>query len=143
MSNLPAKYILYGEDDHDDQLLVREMMSDIDPSIELICVDNGLAVLQFLEALKPGDVYPCCVILDINMPLLDGIRVLRIMMQQTGYKELPVVMFSTSNASRDKELSLQCGAREFITKPVAFEQVEQVCRKFAAYCHAVPHPQRA
>jgi CheY-like chemotaxis protein len=138
MNNVPDKYILYAEDDIDDQELLCEMIQQIDHKLEIITVPNGLKLINFLESLTPGVKFPCFIILDINMPTLDGLKTLEILKCEESYKNIPVIMFSTSNLQKDIDDAIRLGAKEFITKPVEHAQIENVTQKFAEYCHSVP-----
>jgi CheY-like chemotaxis protein len=130
----PKKYFLYAEDDPDDQDAFREMMLEIDPELVVIMTENGLELIQYLASIKPDESYPCCIILDMNMPVWDGIRTLRTLKEDRDYKNIPVLMFTTSNTKRDAELSLQLGAEAFITKPIRQREFKEVSHRFAAYC---------
>jgi len=132
------KYILYAEDDLDDQDLMRDIMQTVDAGLEIICVENGNLVLEFLNRLPPGTYYPCFLVLDMNMPALGGLETLKMLKHSSKYADLPAIIFSTSNLERDRRLALECGAAEFITKPVHEEDITNICKKFADYCHSIP-----
>lgn len=132
------KYLLYADDDHDDQLMMQEMITDIDPKLGVVTFENGLHLLNFLHALPADAVYPCFIILDINMPVYDGIQTLKELKADKRYKPIPVVMFSTSNAKGEKDSALQSGAETYITKPVHSAEIEQVTHQFTTYCHEQP-----
>lgn len=132
---VPEKYILYAEDDEDDQETLKETLPLVDPELEVIAVNNGLELIQFLDDLPADASTPCLIILDVNMPLWDGIHTLRALKSTDRYKELPVVMFSTSNDTKDIELSLRIGALDFVTKPVRHHEVENIIKRFAEYCN--------
>lgn len=133
-----GKYILYAEDDLDDQELLTEMLHHVDGNLKLICVEDGYQVLSFLENLRPGNNYPCIIVLDINMPNLDGMQTLKILKSQDHYRSIPVLIFSTSSAELDRVTAMNSGAAEFITKPVARGHLENIAGKFATYCYTVP-----
>jgi CheY-like chemotaxis protein len=133
-----GNYILYAEDDLDDQEMLTEMMSEVDSGLRLVCVKDGYDVIHYLENLSSGSNYPCIIILDINMPGLDGMQTLKLLKDNDKYKNIPVVVFSTSNSATDKEKAEALGASEFVTKPVKPSQLDNIARRFAAYCHTVP-----
>lgn len=133
-----GKYILYAEDDLDDQELLTDMLTEADDSLKLICLNNGSDLLNFLDSLTPGSPYPCMIILDINMPTLDGLQTLKQLRKNPRFRELPVVMFSTSSSQADIHNALKLGADEFITKPVKPDQLQDVANRFASYCRLVP-----
>jgi CheY-like chemotaxis protein len=127
-------YFLYADDDPDDQEFFKTMVSEIDPSISVVLVNNGLELLQYLNNVVPKNKLPCCIVLDINMPIWDGIRTLKALKVEDKYKGIPVIMFTTSRSLRDNELSLMLGAQGFITKPVNHKDFNQLYHKFAEVC---------
>jgi CheY-like chemotaxis protein len=133
-----GKYILYAEDDVDDQELLIEMMSKASPDLRVLCVYDGYDVLHFLENLQPGSRLPCIILLDINMPGLDGLQTLKLIKDHDTYKSIPVIIFSTSNSQKDKDTAMSLGAENFNTKPVKPEELDSIARHFASLCYTVP-----
>jgi len=138
MKNIPeapnGKYFLYADDDPDDQEFFKLMVAEIDPAIEVVLVNNGLELLQYLNNVVSKGNLPCCIVLDINMPIWDGIRALKALKVEEKYMGIPVIMFTTSRSLRDNELSLMLGAQGFITKPVNHKDFSQLYHKFAEVC---------
>jgi CheY-like chemotaxis protein len=132
---IPSKYVLYAEDDHDDQELLQSLIPMVDPDLHVVTVNNGLELIQFLDQLGPDSPAPCLIILDVNMPLWDGIQTLRALKSLDRFMNLPVVMFSTSNDRKDVELALRLGAHDFITKPVRHAEIENIVKRFTEVCH--------
>lgn len=131
----PGKtYFLYADDDPDDQDFFKAMMHEIDPNYGVVMLNDGLELLQYLNNLSPSGSLPCCIILDINMPIWDGIRTLKALKVEENYRNIPVVMFTTSKSLRDNELCLRLGAKAFITKPVNHEELTQIFNRFAEVC---------
>src|SRR5688500_13836508 len=126
-------YFLYADDDPDDQEFFRNMVAEIDPALGVVVVNNGLELLQYLNHIENGNL-PCCIILDINMPIWDGIRTLKALKVEENYMHIPVIMFTTSRSLRDNELSLSLGAQGFITKPVNQKDFNKLYHKFAEVC---------
>ena len=127
-------YFLYADDDLDDQEFFRSMINDFDPTLDVVIVNNGLELLQFLNKLNSNDRLPCCIVLDINMPVWDGIRTLKALKVEDSLRNLPVVMFTTSRSLRDNELCLQLGAKAFITKPVNQQEFQAIVHRFTDVC---------
>jgi len=131
-------YFLYADDDPDDQEFFRSMVQEIEPSLSVVVVNNGLELLQYLNNVVSKETLPCCIILDINMPIWDGIRTLKALKVDEKYKSIPVIMFTTSRSLRDNELSLQLGAQGFITKPVNHQDLHKLYGRFAELCKPSP-----
>jgi CheY-like chemotaxis protein len=133
----PAKvYFLYADDDTDDQDFFRNMVHEIDPKFEVVVVNDGLELLHYLNHISPGGSLPCCIILDINMPIWDGIRTLKALKVEDAYKNIPVIMFTTSRSLRDNELCLRLGAQAFITKPVNNRELAKLFERFSDVCNS-------
>lgn len=125
--------ILYAEDDLDDLFIVRQAFTNHNATIEVVHAHNGFEALQFLNNVADQEALPCLVILDINMPGMDGREALIRIKQSEQLKKIPVVMFSTSSSKLDKDFAAKWGA-EFITKPLVYEELETLARKFVDLC---------
>jgi CheY-like chemotaxis protein len=135
VSDIPERYFLYAEDDPDDQLTLTDIVTRIDPGIQVICVDQGLALMQWLNELPVGANFPCCIILDMNMPIWDGLHTLEQLKKHFSLRDIPVVMFTTSSASRDVDRCLQLGAETFLTKPLKDHDMIAVGKEFSLFCN--------
>lgn len=132
------KYLLYADDDSDDQEVLCDMIGSIDPQLEVVSVENGAQALEFLRELPANGIYPCFIILDVNMPLVDGIQTLRLLKADNELKGIPVVMFSTSSQKKDVDLCLKLGAQDYITKPIHSDDLSRVTARFSDFCHSLP-----
>ncbi|HEX3767072.1 MAG TPA: response regulator, partial [Puia sp.] len=90
-----ARIVLCVDDDPDDRELIRNAIFRVDPSYTVAHATNGKEALQFLHRATETDL-PCLVILDINMPVMDGKQTLAEIKRHDKWNEVPVVMFSTS-----------------------------------------------
>jgi CheY-like chemotaxis protein len=125
-------YLIYADDDADDRAFFSETMRKINPLIRVFSFENGLGVVQFLESLQVGSPLPCCVVLDLNMPVWDGIRTLRVMKEHPEYCRIAVYMFSTSTHERDIAVANSLGATDYIPKPYGQKDLQACCEEFAA-----------
>ena len=131
---LQNKYtIVYADDDYDDVQFVRDCFQKYDGKIELVHAQNGSEALNVLSNLHQKGVRPCLIILDINMPLMDGRQTLVKIKGNTEFKQVPVVMFTMSNSNLDKEFATKWGA-DFITKPLRYAEVEGLAEEFVRRC---------
>jgi CheY-like chemotaxis protein len=133
-SELNEKYLLYADDDEDDKAILIEMMRRIDPAINVVTTENGLETTKFLEQLGDKQVLPACIVLDMNMPIMNGIQTLEAIKKSPVYKSIPVFLFSTSSNPNDVAATNELGAEAFITKPYGQKELLEVCEEFAAYC---------
>ena len=126
------QFILYAEDDPDDLYLVREAFEKHD-HIEVVHALNGRMALDILEEFQAKGISPCLVILDINMPLMDGRQTLESIRSTAAFSEVPVVLFSTSSSPLDM-LFAQKWRSELITKPLQFSQLDMLADTFLQKC---------
>ena len=112
------KKILLVEDDTDDQLFFVDAVKEIQPTLECDIASNGLEALDHLDKVPPP---PSIIFLDLNMPIMNGFECLAKLKAIKQYKEIPVVIFTTSNQPVDVERTISMGAKLFLTKPPDFE----------------------
>lgn len=129
--------ILMADDDDDDFLLTKKALNESKLLNELHRVKNGEELLHYLRD-KDGKnrekhCRPGVILLDLNMPKMDGREALREIKSDPVLKEIPIVVFTTSKAEEDIIRSYQLGVNSFITKPVKFEDLIQVMAALGRY----------
>jgi CheY-like chemotaxis protein len=107
--------ILYADDDTDDRIWISEACKTLNCSLQISFVENGRQVLDYLKSLS--SVLPSLIVLDLNMPEMDGRQTLQYLKSNPSYKEIPVAIVSTSANKMDKDMCKQLGASLYITKP--------------------------
>jgi CheY-like chemotaxis protein len=112
------KNILVADDDPDDTLLLCEAIVEIDKSVIYHVTKNGKELLDVLINNKIET--PQIVLLDINMPIMDGWSCLLELKKHETYKDIPVIMCSTSIAQADVRKALEYGAFAFYVKPNSY-----------------------
>lgn len=119
--------VLYAEDDMDDFHLFCEVIRSLNTRIECVNAPNGVEALHYLETCK---VLPDYVIVDINMPAMDGKSCLRHMKADQRFKSIPVIVYSTGRDPLDIALCLQLGAIDYLTKPNTMAEAVQDLSKY-------------
>jgi len=132
-STRPTHLVLYADDDPDDIKFVEESFSEATRNIELVTAYNGLDLLKYLQSLNNFDPVPCLIILDVNMPLLNGKETLLRIREMDRFRNVPVVMFTTSSTDFDKTFARKHNAG-FITKPLDNTQMRQITNQFIDHC---------
>ncbi|HZF64852.1 MAG TPA: response regulator [Chitinophagaceae bacterium] len=112
--------IIYAEDDLDDFEALQEALNQITQRYELLHVKNGAELLGYLE--DKDNKQPSLIVLDLNMPIMDGKQTLRVLKQHETFREIPVMVFTTS--SREEDISL-CKSHEctFFRKPTLYRDL--------------------
>lgn len=126
-------FVIYVDDDEDDLFFVQDAFKKLAELVEVITFPNGHGALSFLQSLAPDQNGPCLIILDINMPRMNGKEVLLELRKMKRFKNVPVVLFSTSSQPRDKDFAQQHDVT-FITKPVDFKEMDGIAQKFLKHC---------
>lgn len=109
--------ILLADDDEDDQLMISSLFRQYCPEFQLICVENGHELVQFLE--QPYQQAPSLILLDLNMPILSGFETLRYLKSSELFRCIPVIILTTSEEPDDIRQSYTLGANAFLTKPAS------------------------
>jgi CheY-like chemotaxis protein len=125
------KPILLVEDDRVDQITVKRALKDINVTNLLIIVSNGEEALDFLR--DDRNEKPGIILLDLNMPKMNGIEFLKIAKQDSLLKRIPVVVLSTSKQDQDKIESFNLGVAGYMIKPVDYIQFVDVIRTINMY----------
>ena len=129
----PAR-ILLVEDSVADAKLVQLALEESGSTSEVLRVEDGADAVVKLDAIAAGDIVrPDLVVLDINLPRVSGIDVLRRIKADPDLRTLPVVVFSTSRSDVDVAAAYACGASSYVVKPVDLHRFMEVVRSIEAY----------
>lgn len=124
--------ILWADDDTDDLELFHEVLLELTTEYELLKFYNGQQILDYLKEPEEQG-YPCLIILDMNMPVLDGKQTLAALKTDERYKSIPVVIFTTSDSDVDRTFCSRFGTT-MITKPPRYELLKEVIKDLLLYC---------
>ncbi len=128
------KTILYVDDDADDREFLAEAIKGVNATVEVRFAENGLEALNLLDTIKntPAEL-PCLIILDINMPYLDGRETFRRIRNHTQLQSIPIVVFTSSANPNDRALFNELGI-EFITKPDNISYMNTIASRMINMC---------
>jgi two-component system response regulator len=132
------RFILLVEDNLDDQLLMRRALERNRIKNEVVVVRDGVEALDFLFATgpyqgRPTDELPQVVILDLKLPRVDGLEVLRRVRADDRTRLLPVVVLTSSKEEEDVARSYALGANSYVRKPVDFTQFTEAIRTLGLF----------
>lgn len=117
-SNRPVEVLLI-EDNEADVELLREGLGGTGASVNLRVIMDGREALNYLEAKKT---LPGIIILDLNLPGVNGFDLLKALKSNADLREIPVVIFSTSSAKRDIDRAYQLAANGYVRKPADLDE---------------------
>lgn len=130
--------ILMADDDEEDRMLTQKAFELNRVGNDLRFVEDGEDLLDYLyqrgkyeggaDAPRPG-----IILLDLNMPRLDGREALEVIKRDPSLRRIPVVVMTTSEADQDIARSYDLGANSYVTKPVTFESLVQVIKALDQY----------
>ena len=127
-----SRYIIFADDDADDLELITGFFKQFNRNINVLEFKDGREVLKFLDdfALTTA---PTLIVLDINMPRLNGKDTLVAIRKHPRYKYIPVVIYTTSQSSSDEDFCKELGA-SWVVKSSSVEGVKQVAKVLAEFC---------
>lgn len=129
--------ILLADDDADDRLMTADALEEASIANPLVCVEDGAELLDYLlgtgrHAQNPPPL-PGLILLDLNMPKVDGREALLKIKQHPELKRIPTIILTTSEAEEDIVNSYDLGVNSFITKPVTFQGLVGVMKGLGRY----------
>ena len=139
MLNHPNRFsFIIADDDPEDQSLIQEAIKSIDIDIEYTSVFNGQQLLDLL--LKRGvykdnkEAQPDAVILDLNMPVLDGLSALQEIKSNSGLRELPIFILYTLRKDDHSAMCRSLGVAGLYVKPNTAEELKNILREIYTIC---------
>ena len=126
-----SKSILLVEDDKVDAMTIKRSLETINITNDMDVANNGEEALQYLR--DPQGELPCIILLDLNMPKMNGIEFLRIVKHDETLKRIPVVILTTSRDEQDKIESFNLGVAGYMIKPVDYWQFVEVVKAIDLY----------
>ena len=128
------KLILIAEDDADDRLMINEAFMENNMPAGIVFFENGAELLDYLYSFDDTAerTLPDLILLDLNMPKMDGKAVLSRLKLHNLYKDIPVVILTTSRSKEEETNVLNMGASGFFTKPSSFTELVAITESIAS-----------
>ncbi len=124
-------------------LLVEDNPLDVDLTLRafqrrklanpILVARDGEEALDWIPRWESGEVLPAVILLDLNMPRVDGLTVLRTLKSHTLLRSIPVVVLTTSKEDRDIQVAYDLGVNSYIVKPVDFDNFMDVAQQIELY----------
>lgn len=125
--------IVYAENDFDDYYLLKTAFDHVRKDIDLVHVDDGWELLEYLQKINLSSLYPSLILLDINMDGIGGKETLKLLKATKRYSHIPVAMFTSSKSELDKTFCREHGIDMF-TKPSSFDGLIEKAIEFGRRC---------
>lgn len=132
-----ALEILLVEDNPNDVLIARRALSRSTLTFHLVVARDGHDALNFLYQGHPADsdppLRPDLILLDLNLPRVDGFEVLRIVKSERQLRTIPVIILTTSEREEDIARSYALGANTYFSKPVEYDRFQEIIQLLSSY----------
>ena len=133
----PPVVILMADDDPDDVMFTREALEETSMNSDFYSVSDGAELLDYLRhegryASAPAP-RPDLMLLDINMPRMNGLDALNVIKEDPSLKSIPIIVLTTSSADEDVSRTYDLGAASFVQKPVGFNEMVRAMTSINQY----------
>jgi CheY-like chemotaxis protein len=126
-----VKKVLYADDDLDDKTWVIDAWQTLEIPVQIEFIDNGRQALEYL--FQHAADLPALIVLDLNMPEMDGRQTLQRIKNEAQFRHIPVVIVSTSTSKLDTEVCKRLGATLFLTKPDTHAEWQDIVQQLQPY----------
>jgi CheY-like chemotaxis protein len=122
--------IVVADDDNDDQFFLEEAFSDLSvPGYRITFFHNGRDIMDYLSVITSPALLPDAMILDLNMPYVDGLTILRRIKSSELLKTIPVYILTTSTSPDHREQCCLAGCTDYFIKPAKMEGLKKIVQK--------------
>lgn len=122
------------DDDPEDHIILLDYFAEagIDLAI-LYFQDNGKKAIEYLTNIPSDAALPNLIVLDMNMPVMNGTQTLLHLKQDARLRKIPVIIYSTSDNEQEKRKCLSFGAADYVVKPMTYEEGKLIAEIFVSY----------
>ena len=135
-SHLPmnnSHQILVVDDDVEDHLILDTFFREAGLETIVGYRENGQQALYYLEDIEEDARLPRLIVLDLNMPILNGTQTLMHLKQTSRFKHIPVIIFSTSQNETERRKCLSLGAVDYMVKPLTQNECREIIKRFSTF----------
>ncbi|MEO0468452.1 MAG: response regulator [Bacteroidota bacterium] len=116
--------VLVVEDNEFDRFLIQDTIKRRNLPLQVHIMQDGFDAREFLS--EPEVVPPSLIVLDLNMPRMDGFELLKWLRVRDAFKQVPIIILTCSESDADRKMAMQEGATDYLLKPMDVDQMEQV-----------------
>ncbi len=131
---MKGRYILFADDDADDLELITSFFKEYNQKVEVLEFKDGKEVVRFLEEVSIASNLPVLMVLDINMPKMNGMETLAFVRNSPVLQNIPVLIYTTASDNSNEQLCKKYNA-SWIVKPDHIDDVKKVAKIIADFCH--------
>lgn len=122
-------HVLLIEDNPDHAILINEILKQIKEITKITLIDDGQNALNFMMTAKRRKQLPDLILLDLKLPKINGIDLLKKWKGDHSFIHLPIVVLSTSDIEKDKKTALSFGADQYLVKPSNYDSLYNLIQK--------------
>lgn len=126
--------ILMVDDDAEDRLLLKDIFDELGYSHCIHFEENGEEAIEYLKGCADAGSLPHLIILDLNMPRLNGRQTLHYLKSEPRYRNITVIIYSTSLNPIERDECLALGAHSYIVKPATYSESVRIANTFYSFC---------
>ncbi len=115
-----------ADDDEDDRMLIKDALEEANPNLTVVEAEDGKELVENVR--KSDDLSETVVLVDMNMPKMNGVEAIKELKSEPGLAEVPAVMMSTSSSPELKKKALEAGANDFVVKPNSFKALLDILK---------------
>ncbi len=130
---MKAPVILLIEDDPDNQELIRICLADCNIKHELVVIGDGEEASDFISSMNENSISPTLILLDLELPKINGHELLKKFREEESTKHLPIVIFSSTKGEKAIRESYLLGANAFVRKPIEFSEFREVVKDIGKF----------
>lgn len=128
----PRSFFLIEDSTADADLIIRVLKKN-DKSIQIYHAQDGEEAIQMLNSWAAGFPNPMIILLDLKLPKIDGLEVLKIIKEDKRFRSLPVIVLTSSNQNQDIQKAYQLGANSYIIKAIDFDEFSKAIELIQQY----------
>ncbi len=125
--------LLLIDDDPDDKYLLNQALNKVTDNINLLWVDSGLQLKQYVAECESTLNYPDLIFLDLNLPAMSGMQILKWIKQSTACHSIPVIIYTTSQSERDIAEAYNLGANSYVVKQGTLKEIVSTISSIVNY----------
>src|SRR5215211_5504974 len=133
---MKGRYIIFADDDADDLELITGFFKQYNRNVTVLEFKDGKEVLKFLDDFASNASPPLLIILDINMPRMNGKETLIVIRSHQSFKNVPVIIYTTSASKDDQDFCKNFNA-SWVNKPYNIDQAKLIAKVLADYCQQI------